>query len=215
MVARNLNKDADSEDIVGAAGAEMAQQDFCPRSRKLLQGNISSSKTFSVNEKRANEVVGVGGNSRQYRNHLGRDGGLSVAVPTGETDEGRQFFAEGGAAPPRSTPMKDRVMQRAVRSVAKAGNKSDKRKKTKLVMALSIKGSVESCAARAFPPTDDSQEVYSSVRDLHQSLPKAERKKKRKSKKKKKKKNDLSDSGSSSSSSSSSGIDSGSSSDSD
>ena len=213
IVANNLNKIADSEDVIGAAAAEMANQGVDSRTAMLLQRNIPSRKTFAVNGQRANDVVGVGGNSRKYRNRLGHDGDLSVALPGGRDDdagysEGYESPPEGeGANLPRTTPMNQRVLRLAVLSAGRETVEAEQAKKVSLVDALATKGSIESNAASAFAPTESSQTVYSSIKSIHEARPKKKRRKKKKRKgkaKKKKKCQSDSSSGSSSSSSSSS-----------
>jgi hypothetical protein len=176
MVAMNLNKDADDEDIIGGVGAELANQEVDSRTRRLLQGNIGSSKTFTSTGKRPSDTE----NSRMYRNGLGDDGGLSVAqrnrknedegYESPQTDAAASSTTGGGrGGPPRTTPMTNRLIVKAVASVAKAPA-SEKKEKVKLVKALTKEGSTVRTAASAFPPTEDSQDVYEQVKSVHESL---------------------------------------------
>jgi hypothetical protein len=75
----------------------------------------------------------------------------------------------GRGGPPRTTPMTNRLIVKAVASVAKAPA-SEKKEKVKLVKALTKEGSTVRTAASAFPPTEDSQDVYEQVKSVHESL---------------------------------------------
>lgn len=190
LIAGNLNQRYDEEDVVGVAGAQLANEETDPLVRRRLQQNIPSSKRFETSGKTPNQIHGIGGDMRRHRNNLdprvGR--GMSVprehvAVPNGSSnggdfeqqdDEISEYNNDGNAAAAgasaissaattRSTPILPRVATKALlRNVSVPGS-AERRRNASFTKELLSEGSHLNKAALAFPPNTCSQDALDAL----------------------------------------------------